>query len=68
MELQYNKRDVKISFVLIVLVWLVGQFVFLWVYQTFGDVTYQRNYAEIFNDPTVAMVNHLFNLHYRTYS
>ena len=53
MELQYNKRDVKISFVLIVLLWLVGQFVFLWVYQTFGDVTYQRNYAEIFNDSTV---------------
>ena len=51
-ELRDNRRDIIISYVLIVLLWLFGQFVFLWIYQTFGDETYTKNYANVFSDPS----------------
>lgn len=52
-HLKYNKKDITISYVLIVLLWIFGQFVFLWVYQTFGDSTYTKNYTDTFSDVSV---------------
>lgn len=54
-ELKYNKMDVIISYVLILLLWIFGQFVFLWVYKTFGDITYTKKYADTFSDVSVVM-------------
>lgn len=52
-DIKYNRYDIVISYVLIILLWLFGQFVFLWVYNTFGDSTYTKVYAESFGDKSV---------------
>lgn len=52
-ELNYNKKDIVISYILIVLLWLFGQYVFLWVYEHIGDPTYTKNYADTFSDVSV---------------
>lgn len=51
--LRQNKKDIIIGFILIIALWVSGQFVFLWVYKTFGDNTFTENYANVFNDPSV---------------
>lgn len=45
----YYKNDIFIIYTLIILLWYVGQFVFLWVYDTYGDTTYTIQYAENFS-------------------
>lgn len=52
-ELNYNKKDIVVSYVLIVLLWLFGQYVFLWVYEHIGDPIYTKNYADTFSDVSV---------------
>ena len=49
----YYKKDIIISYSLIVALWFIGQFVFLWVYKTYGDTTYTGRYAENFGNPSV---------------
>lgn len=49
----YYKRDIITSYALIVALWFIGQFVFLWVYKTYGDTTYTGRYAENFGNPSV---------------
>ena len=49
---QYYGKDITIIYILIVLLWFVGQFVFLWTYKTFGDSTYTNTYANNFSNPS----------------
>lgn len=49
---RYYKKDIIISYILIVMLWFVGQFVFLWTYNRFGDTTYTNTYANNFANPS----------------
>lgn len=49
----YYKRDIIVSYSLIVALWFIGQFIFMWVYKTYGDTTYTGRYAETFSNPSV---------------
>lgn len=51
----YYKRDIVISYILIIALWFISQFVFLWVYNTYGDTTYTGRYAETFGNPAVVI-------------
>ena len=49
---RFYKKDIIISYMLIVMLWFVGQFVFLWTYNRFGDTTYTNTYANGFSNPS----------------
>lgn len=49
-DLNKSSQDIGFSYVLIVLLWFFGQFVFLWVYKNIGDNLYSNNYTSSFND------------------
>lgn len=54
-ELRQNGRSVTVSYMLIAILWVFGQFVFRWIYHTFGDATYTSNYADTFGDSSVLL-------------
>jgi membrane protease YdiL (CAAX protease family) len=49
-DLNKSSQDIGFSYVLIFLLWVFGQFVFLWVYKNIGDNLYSNNYTSSFND------------------
>lgn len=49
-DLNKSAKDIGFNYVLIVLLWFFGQFVFLWVYKNIGDNLYSNNYTSSFND------------------
>lgn len=49
-DLNKSSQDISFSYVLIVVLWFFGQFVFLWVYKNIGDSLYSNNYSSSFND------------------
>lgn len=49
-DLNKSAQDIGFNYVLIVLLWFFGQFVFLWVYKNIGDNLYSNNYTSSFND------------------
>lgn len=49
---EFDKRDMvseyknaRFSYALVAMLWFVGQFIFLWVYKTFGDAMYDKTYG-----------------------